>query len=312
VKSKIFASLTSAARVTVAPLALCAAFAPCAGVAGCSSDALDNAGRAGGAGGSGTSDAPGNTGEMGSVGMQLTLPGGAQVSTVAWAIEGPNGAATVVKNGTVNVQETGGVSFLVGNIPAASGYLVALSAESVDGGLSCEGTAAFAVAPHAVTQVTVQLGCNLASTGSHNTLVNGTSFDCAAWNAVTASPVETAIGSPVALTATATGPMPGNLTYSWSAPSGFFGSASAANTSFTCSAPGPVTVTLVVGDGPVPAGSTCNSALDTDTVTITCTGTLPPPSSAPALPWAWVVALAFGMLGLGVRAGRVGAAARHS
>ena len=269
---------------------------------GCSAEGT---GAAGGepAGPLSTSEPAGDPADMGSVGMQLTLPGGAQVSSVSWVIAGPNDAATVVRSGSVNVQKSGGVSFLVGNILAGTGYRVALSAEATDGGLSCAGTADFAVRAHAVTQVAVQMACNIAPSGGQTT-VNGTSFDCAAWNAVSASPVETAIGSPVALTASATGPVPANLTYAWSAKSGFFGSATAASTSFTCSTPGPVTVTLVVGDGPVPAGSTCNPALDTDTVTVTCTGTVPPPSSAPALPWGGVAALALGMLGLGARTRR--------
>jgi hypothetical protein len=264
---------------------------------GCSAE---GAGAADGepAGPSPASESAGDPADMGSVGMQLTLPGGAQVSSVSWVIAGPNDAATVLRSGSVDVHESGGVSFLVGNILAGTGYRVALSAESADGGLSCAGTAGFAVVPHAVTQVAVQMACNLAPSGGQTT-VNGTSFDCAAWNSVSASPVETAIGSPVALTASATGPVPANLTYAWSAKSGFFGSATAASTSFTCTAPGPVTVTLIVGDGPVPAGSACNPALDKDTVTITCTGTVPPPSSAPALPWGGVAALALGMLSLG-------------
>jgi hypothetical protein len=265
---------------------------------GCSAE---GAGAAGGdpPGPSPTSESAGDPADMGSVGMQLTLPGGAQVSSVSWVIAGPNDAATVVKSGSVNVKESGGVSVLVGDIPAGTGYHVALSAQATDGGLSCAGTAAFAVHAHAITQVAVQMACNIAPSGGQTT-VNGTSFNCAAWSSVAASPVETAIGTPVALMASATGPVPASVTYTWSAPSGSFGSASMANTSFTCTAPGPVTVTLVVGDGPVPAGSTCNPALDTDTVTITCTGTAPPPSSAPALPWGGVAALALGMLGLGI------------
>jgi hypothetical protein len=282
---------------TLKSLAVGLCFGLGAAATGCSAE---GAGAAGGepAGPSPTSESVGDPADMGSVGMQLTLPGGAQVSSVNWVISGPNDAATVVKSGSVDVHASGGVSVLVGDILAGAGYHVALSAQATDGGLSCAGTAAFAVHAHAITQVAVQMACNIAPSGGQTT-VNGTSFDCAAWNSVAASPVETAIGTPVALMASATGPVPTNLTYAWSAPSGFFGSATAASTSFTCTAPGPVTVTLVVGDGPVPAGSTCNPALDTDTVTITCTGTVPPPSSAPALPWGGVVALALGMLGLG-------------
>jgi hypothetical protein len=246
-------------------------------------------------------------GETGSVGMQLVLAGGAQVPTVSWAISGPNGTATIVQSGTVDVHESGGVTFTVPNIPAGSGYRVVLSALSVDGGVSCEGSATFAVIARTTTNVGVQLACNAAGSAGLTTVVNGTSFNCAAWNSVTASPIEVDVGASAALTAAANGPIAGDLTYQWSAHSGQFSAATSSSTSFTCTAPGPVVVTLVVGDGPVPAGSTCNSMLDTDTITVTCTGSAPPPPpppSAPALPPWGPIALALGMIGIGYRASR--------
>jgi hypothetical protein len=265
------------------------------------------------------------SGDMGSVGMQLILPGGAQVRTVSWAISGPDGNATIVHSGSVDVSASGGVSFTVPNVAPGTGYHVVLSATSVDGGVSCEGSATFGVLPRATTNVSVQLGCNLAASGSQTT-VNGTSYNCAAWNSVTASPVELDINASANLAATATGPIPGNLTYQWSATGGQLGSPTGANTTFTCTAAGAVTVTLVVGDGPVPAGSMCNAALDTDAIIITCTGNVsdagppppvdaggppvdsggppPPPPSAPALPPWGPIALALGMIGLGYRAAR--------
>jgi hypothetical protein len=236
----------------------------------------------------------------GSVGLQLTLPDGSQVAVVSWTITGPDNSATVVQTGSVNVRQSGGAMFQVSNIVAGTGYRVALSATSVDGGIACEGAASFDVIARATSQVSVQLACNAAGAGSHTTLVNGTSFDCAAWNSVTASPSETAVGTPVSLGATATGPVPAKLTYEWSAPSGRLGNASAPNTSFVCTVPGPVNVTLVVGDGEVPEGSTCNPALDTDVITITCTGTAPPPPpAAPAMPPWGPIALGTGLLGVG-------------
>jgi hypothetical protein len=242
------------------------------------------------------------SGPTGSVGLSLVLPDGSGVNAVSWAITGPSGAATIVKSGSVNVHASGGTMFLVSQIPAGSGYRVVLSALSVDGGIACEGSASFTVTARATSQVNVQLGCNAAAGGGHTTLVNGTSFDCASWNSVTADPSETMTGTPVALAATATGPIPANLTYQWSAPSGQFGSASAASTTFTCTQPGAVQVTVVVGDGPVPAGSMCNPVLDTDVITITCSGMGPPPPPPPPVPatppWG-PMALALGLLGLG-------------
>jgi hypothetical protein len=241
-------------------------------------------------------------GPTGTVGLELTLPGGSSVSVVNWSITGPNDAATTVKSGSVDVHASGGTAFQVPQVPAGMGYRITLSAASVDGGVDCSGSASFAVIPHATTTVQVQLVCISAAAG-HTAMIGGTSFDCAAWNSVSASPNETAVaGSPVSLSATATGPIPANLTYRWSAPSGQFSAPTAANTNFVCSAPGPVNITLVVGDGAVPEGSTCNPALDTDVVTVTCTGTAPPPPpAAPATPPCGPLALATGLLGLSFR-----------
>jgi hypothetical protein len=179
-----------------------------------------------------------------------------------------------------------------------------LSAISEDGGVSCAGSATFDIAARATTHAAVQLACSAAKSGTQTTLVNGTSFDCATWNTLTASPTQAAVGAPVSLAATASGPIPANLTYSWSAPSGRFSNATAASTIFTCTTSGPVVVTLVVGDGAVPEGSVCNPDLDTDTVTITCAGNGPPPPNAPALPaWA-VVLLCATTMAIGTAAGK--------
>jgi hypothetical protein len=274
---------------------------------GCSANAGDQTGPAEPAT-RGSGDMPGNAAEgpVGSVGMSLTLPGAVEIAAVNWTITGPDGTS-VVKAGTVDVHEGAGIAFQVSNIPAATGYRVELSALSVDAGVTCDGTAMFAVMPHATTDVSVHMLCNAAG-GGHTTLINGTSFDCASWKAVTASPAEVLVGAPVTLTATATGPMPGNLTYSWSAPSGQFSNATAPDTTFTCTDGGTVPITLVVADGPVPAGSVCNPAVDTDTITISCTGDggtpPPPPPAAPALPGWAVAALAVGALGAGLHATR--------
>ncbi len=271
--------------------------------ASCSSEPADGPSTGGDPGHAGALTPPAAAnGETGNIGFQLTLPGGSGIATVNWAISGPNDAETIVQSGKVDVAASGGTMFLVSKIPVASGYRVVLSAASVDGGISCEGSTPFAVTAHATSQVDVQLACNAVSAGGHTTLVDGTSFDCAAWNAVTASPTETAVGSAVSLAATATGPIPANLAYRWSAPSGQFANASAANTSFTCTAAGTVMVTLVVGDGAVPEGSTCNPALDTDVIPIDCTGSTAPAPAAPAMPPWGPLLLASGLLGLGCTA----------
>src|SRR5277367_402651 len=74
---------------------------------GCSSP------RDGGGGGSVSAPPPGSSGNVGTVGIALTLLGGEVLNTVSWTLTGPNGAATVVQSGSVNVQNSSSISFLV-------------------------------------------------------------------------------------------------------------------------------------------------------------------------------------------------------
>jgi hypothetical protein len=253
------------------------------GLIGCGSTGADRAPSAGD-----LPNAPASHGaELGSLGIQLTLPGGQAIPVITWAIAGPNGAATLVQSGSV-ASDGDQVKLLVGGLQPGIGYRITLSGAAIDGSVTCTGSAPFDIVAHATTAVVVELACTVATTGAQVTLVNGTSFDCAAWSSVSANPTNTTVGTSVMLSATATGPSPGNLSYAWSATGGTFGNFSAPTTTFTCTSVGTVNVTLTVADGPVPAGSACNQSLSTKTVPIVCTpANTPPPPAAPALPpWA--------------------------
>jgi FG-GAP repeat len=241
------------------------------------------------------STSPTNPSDTGSIGASLTLPAGQVVNAVQWSVTGPNGSTMVVKSGTVGVGNSQTVSFTVSGIPAGSGYRILLSATSVDGTASCTGAATFNVLPRMTTGVTVLVQCNPAGQGGHGVLVSGQGFNCAAVDGVSANPLEATVGSSIALIATASAPVPADITYSWSAPSGHFDSNTSATPQFTCGAPGSVPVTLVVGDGPVPDGAVCDPNVATATIDVQCDPgdagvTVPPPPSTPALP-PWAVAL---------------------
>jgi hypothetical protein len=214
------------------------------------------------------------TENTGTLGMQLTLPGGQQVNSVAWRITGPNGASTVVQSGTVNLQNSQGISFLVGGIPAGNNYTIVLTGTSTDGTATCVGSVTFNLTARTTTNVSVLLQCNTPPSEAGSVLVKGTVYSCASVSSLSASPAETNVGSSVALSGSATGPGAdaGSITYAWSAPSGTFDSPSTPSANFTCSAAGPVTVTLTVSDGPVPDGGACNPALSTQTVQVQCDG----------------------------------------
>jgi phospholipase C len=216
----------------------------------------------------------GNPDSVGSVGMQLTLPGGETLAVVNWTVTGPNGSSSIVQSGTVNVGGSQSIAFLVGGIAAGSGYSITLTSTTSDGKVTCSGSAAFNVVARTTTNVSVALQCVTPGNTNGSISVNGTTYDCATWSSATASPSETTVGNSVTVSASASGPNPSAVTYAWSAPSGTFDAPTAASSRFTCTTGGPVTLTLTVADGPVPAGAMCSPALSTTTVQVSCDGHL--------------------------------------
>jgi hypothetical protein len=97
--------------------------------------------------------------QVGSVEMHLYLPSGQSLQVFSWSVTDPNGANTLVKNGTI-MSPGLQTSFLVGGIPAGNGYSIALSGTTPDGSLTCGGSAQFEITPSTTTQVTVQMLCS--------------------------------------------------------------------------------------------------------------------------------------------------------
>jgi hypothetical protein len=245
-----------AALVTSTALAACVA----AQSSGCSSGAPQ---------GPATSDPSGTApGDTGSLGLRLSLPGGETLASVQWSIKDANG--TTVQQGNVPVQSSTQIAFVVSGLAAGTGYTIALSGTTVDGTVTCTGSATFAVSARATTNVNLLLECNapVAKTGSAS--INGVAFDCASVAAVSEIPSETTLGGSVSFAAAAIAANQAGVTYAWSASSGSFSAPSAANTSFTCSSAGAVTVTLTVADGPVPDGGMCDPRLSTQTFQVQC------------------------------------------
>src|SRR6185437_5337440 len=114
------------------------------------------------------------------------------------------------------------------------------------------------------------LQCSAAGADAGSVAINGQTFNCGTANGVSALPSETTVGNSVALTASGTGSDLSRLSFSWSAPSGTFSAPTSSATNFTCTTPGPVTVTVSVGDGPVPDGGSCNASAATTSVVIDC------------------------------------------
>jgi hypothetical protein len=190
----------------------------------------------------------------GQVGMLLTLPGGQTVNTVTWTITGPNGY-TQTQNVDVGSSQT--ISFLVGGVPAGANYTIAITGTSTDGSITCSGSATFSVVSRTTTTVTDNLQCNPTPGEAGSVSVTAPTYECAAIypGYLSESPSEAVLGGSVSLTAAATSANPSATTYAWSAPSGVFSAPTSASTSFTCTQPGTITLTVTVGDGSLPDGA---------------------------------------------------------
>jgi hypothetical protein len=214
---------------------------------------------------SGTADSP-TTSESGGVSAALSFPGGDAISTVNWVITGPNGAATIVEQGTADLQDASTLTIVVGGLPPAATYVIAVSGTS-DGGSTCVGTIQFSVAARTTTSLSVPLSCGAATADSGVVAITGKAFACASVTGLWAMPSEVIVGHALTLTASASAPDPSSILYTWSAPSGSFLNANGATTNFTCMTAGSVPITVTVSDGD---GGTCNPALSSSTVLVTC------------------------------------------
>src|SRR5262245_18775956 len=193
---------------------------------------------------SGTYTNPGVEGETGVVGMQLQIAPGVTVNTVSWTIS--NATTGFTKSGTVNVQFSNVVKFQVGGLPSGAGYTITLTATSVDGSITCTGSASFTVVPGATTGVNLILVCTGAAPDSGTIDVNDSTLVCANINSISVFPLETTVDQPVALSATASA---GSVTptFACTATAGTFDNAASATPIFTCpSTPATVTITLTV------------------------------------------------------------------
>jgi len=210
--------------------------------------------------------------QLGSVAIAL-LEGGVTLTSVSYTITGPNGFS---KLGTINVAASSKLSTLIGGLPAGNGFTIALGAIGTDGTTTCGGSATFNVTAGAVVAVTVALDCHQAAkTGS--VAVNGVLNICPVADGLSANPADISVGFPIALGAAAHDPdsSPSPLSYSWTAPSGFFSDPTSSTPTFVCNLPGPVTLTVMISDGDATPGCAA-----TTSVTVTCgPGTLLVPGS---------------------------------
>jgi hypothetical protein len=249
------------------------------------------------AGATPSEDASDGSASSGTLSLTLTLPGGAVVSGVTYRLVDGSDTAVALQSapnpGTANVSDA---AFELGGVPMATGDSLSLTASLASGG-TCQGSASgINVTAGGTTKVTVNMLCSLSGQDAGNLFANS----CATWTSLSITNrrfAEVNVGESLVLSATATGPNPGKLGYTWtmSNPIGAFGATSGGvgaqgqdeavgpsdPMQFMCTAPGSATVTLVVDDGSTDAG-TCSPNLTTVTTTVVCD---PAPSNQVAAAW---------------------------
>jgi hypothetical protein len=208
-----------------------------------------------------------------SISASWTLPGAEQFDSLSWVLTplltsntGDGGSG--VQSGTVPVSGSS-VVFLIGGLKPGA-YTIEVSGTSTDGATTCANSAALMIKPNQTTAVSIALTCMSAFPDAGYVQVNGSTFNCPTLTFVSVIPAEVTVGNSVTVSASATGPDPTAVTYSWSAPSGTFSAPTSAVTSFTCTAAGLVPITLQIGDGAVPDGSACDPASSTAAVSVQC------------------------------------------
>jgi hypothetical protein len=193
-----------------------------------------------------------NDSDIGNVEVALTLAPGITISTVGWTINGPN---AFTRTGSIDVANSSTIAATIGGLPSGNGFTIALTANTTSGGAMCGGSTTFNVSAGMTGAVAVHLTCHQPPR-SGSISVNGTINICPVVDGISANPAQVAVGSPVALSAAAhdSDGGPTSLSYTWTAATGTFASGTTATPTFTCNAPGPVTITVTASDGDLAAG----------------------------------------------------------
>lgn len=195
----------------------------------------------------------------GSLGLDLTLSNGAELTSVSATISGSALAAPITR--TIQVPgKASTVSALFGGLPAGN-YSIAISGTATDGKTTCSGTANFAVAAGQTASVVVPVACT-SDVVRGSVGVDGQLNTCAELTFLYAAPLKTDVGGSIAVEAEVHDTDGSTITYAWTSANGSFADAAAAATTYNCSAPGDQTLVLTVKDG-----ATCSTM---QTVNVRC------------------------------------------
>jgi hypothetical protein len=202
---------------------------------------------------------PASNEPVGAIGLELQAAPGFVLNTVSYTITGPAG---FTKTGTIDVSNSTKITALISSLPAGKGFSITLSGNAVGGVGSCTGSASFDIVARQTTAVTVGVTCH-EGVKNGSALINGVLNVCPMIDGTSANPAEVAVGGKIALGVVAhdTDAAPKALKYKWTASSGTLSNSAVASPTFTCTAPGPVALTVSVSDGDSTAGCPDSSSL---------------------------------------------------
>jgi hypothetical protein len=213
----------------------------------------------------------GSIDDVNGIGMMLSVAPGITINTVSWEMH--DAASTYVRSGSVHTRFSNTLRFRVDGPPPGAGYTITLTATSVDGAITCTGSAMFVVTAGVPVSVNVTLSCFGGVADAGTVIVNGTTALCAHINGISVSPLVTTVGNPISLVASVS-TLPVAPTLEWTATAGTFDDPHSATPTFTCPAtPGPVTLTLSVSPGSAACPTTRSQSVEVECETLAPTFT---------------------------------------
>lgn len=203
----------------------------------------------------------GSGGDTGSATLSLEVVDGIELDSVEYVITRDN---MEPMGGSIDTSAPGSTASVeVFGLAPGDGYTVTMTADSTDGGTTCEGSEDFAVAIGPPASVMVILNCKRPPTlGAVR--VNGELNLCTQLTKAIVAPLATSVGATIEVSAEAVDAEGDAIEYEWTATAGSFGDATAADTTYTCDVEGSQKVRVTVSDD---AFQHCD---DSWTVDVTC------------------------------------------
>jgi len=196
-----------------------------------------------GCSGSGGTQSSGS--DTGSLSLQIQLANGTEVDAVEYVI---TRGGMEPMSGAIDTSAPGATASVeVFGLESGDGYRVTMTAQGTDGQTQCTGATDFAVTVGQATEIMVVLKCK-APPRFGAVRVNGKLNICAELTKMVVSPLQTSIGSEIALSAAGEDAEGDDFAFLWTAEGGSIADDSAAETTFTCETEGEGFVAVTISD----------------------------------------------------------------